>query len=193
MPLNLTMMSSLYYPLLSLANADGNKNWRPHSPECYIQGLAFSQVSSVQFSHSVVSDSLRSHESQHARPPCPSPTPGFHSDSRPSSQWCHPAVSSFVVSFSNAWKWKVKGKSLSRVRLFVTPWTAAYQAPLSMGFSRQEYWSGMPLPSPTVCAIQYISHSIYYTVHITQHILYSIHYICYKGFSGVSVAACHSV
>ena len=98
-----------------------------------------------------------------------------------------------VVSFSNALKWKVKGKSLSRVRLFVTPWTAAYQAPLSMGFSRQEYWSGMPLPSPTVCAIQYISHSIYYTVHITQHILYSIHYICYKGFSGVSVAACHSV
>ena len=48
MPLNLTMMSSLYYPLLSLANVDGNKNWRPHSPECYIQGLAFSQFSSVQ-------------------------------------------------------------------------------------------------------------------------------------------------
>ena len=53
-----------------------------------------------------------------------------------------------VISFSNAWKWKVKMKSLSRVRLFVTPWTAAYQAPLSMGFSRQEYWSGVPLPSP---------------------------------------------
>ena len=53
-----------------------------------------------------------------------------------------------AISFSNAWKWKVKGKSLSRVRLFATPWTAAYQAPLSMGFSRQEYWSGMPLPSP---------------------------------------------
>ena len=52
-----------------------------------------------------------------------------------------------AISFSNAWKWKVKGKSLSRVRLFMTPWTAAYQAPLSMGFSRQEYWSGMPLAS----------------------------------------------
>ena len=50
-----------------------------------------------------------------------------------------------AISFSNAWKWKVKGKSLSRVRLLATPWTAAYQAPLSMGFSRQEYWSGMPL------------------------------------------------
>ena len=53
-----------------------------------------------------------------------------------------------AISFSNAWKWKVKGKSLSRVRLLATPWTAAYQAPLSMGFSRQEYWSGVPLPSP---------------------------------------------
>ena len=53
-------------------------------------------------------------------------------------------------SFSSAWKWKVKGKSLSHVRLLATPWTAAYQAPLSMGFSRQEYWSGLPLPSPAV-------------------------------------------
>ena len=53
-----------------------------------------------------------------------------------------------AISFSNAWKWKVKVKSLSRVQLFVTPWTAAYQAPPSMGFSRQEYWSGLPLPSP---------------------------------------------
>ena len=52
-------------------------------------------------------------------------------------------------SFSSAWKWKVKVKSLSRVRLWPTPWTAAHQALLSMGFSRQEYWSGVPLPSPT--------------------------------------------
>ena len=57
--------------------------------------------SSVQFSHSVVSDSLRPHESQHAKPPCPSPTPGVHSDSRPSSQWCHPAISSSVVPFTS--------------------------------------------------------------------------------------------
>ena len=54
-----------------------------------------------------------------------------------------------AISFSNAWKWKVKVKSLSRVRLFETPWTAACQAPPSMGFSRQEYWSGVPLPSPS--------------------------------------------
>ena len=51
------------------------------------------------------------------------------------------------ISFSNAWKWKVKAKSLSRIRLLAIPRTAAYQAPLSMGFSRQEYWSGVPLPS----------------------------------------------
>ena len=53
-----------------------------------------------------------------------------------------------AISFSNAWKWKEKVKSLSRIRLLATPWTAAYQAPPSMGFSRQEYWSGVPLPSP---------------------------------------------
>jgi len=53
-----------------------------------------------------------------------------------------------AISFSNAWKWKVKVKSLSRVQLFMTPWTRAHQAPLSMEFSRQEYWSGLPLPSP---------------------------------------------
>ena len=59
------------------------------------------KFSSVQFSLSVVSDSLLPHESQHARPPCPSPTPGVHSDSRPLSQWCHPAISSSVIPFSS--------------------------------------------------------------------------------------------
>ena len=58
-------------------------------------------VQSVQFSRSVMSDSLRPHESQHARPPCPLPTSGVHSDSHPSSQWCHPAISSSVVPFSS--------------------------------------------------------------------------------------------
>ena len=55
-----------------------------------------------------------------------------------------------AMSSSNAWKWNVKVKSLSRVQLLATPWTAAYQAPPSMGFSRQEYCSGVPLPSPNV-------------------------------------------
>ena len=71
-----------------------------------------------------------------------------------------------AISFSNAWKWKVKVKSLSRVQLLATPWTAAYQAPLSMGFSRQDYWSGLPLPflnvwvtvlqKSIVCFLKYI-------------------------------------
>ena len=65
-----------------------------------LQTAFLTYFSSVQFSHLVVSDSLWPHESQHARPPCPSPTPGVHSDSRPSSQWCHPAISSSVVPFS---------------------------------------------------------------------------------------------
>ena len=64
----------------------------PHSGE---------RFGSVQFSHSVVSDSFQPHESQHARPPCPSPTPGVHSNSRPSSRWCHPTISSSVVPFSS--------------------------------------------------------------------------------------------
>ena len=55
---------------------------------------------------------------------------------------------SVAISFSNAWKWKVKVKSLSHVQILATPWTAAYQAPPSMGFPRQEYWRGVPLPSP---------------------------------------------
>ena len=63
-----------------------------------------------------------------------------------------------AASFSNAWKWKVKVKSLSYVWLFSTPWTAAHQVPPSMGFSRQEYWSGLPLPTPilTLCVYIYI-------------------------------------
>ena len=78
--------------------------------------------------------SLQSCLCQPTRLPCPWDSPGKNT-----GVGCH--------SFSNAWKWKVKVKLLSRVRLFATPWTAAYQAPLSMGFSRQEHWSGVPLPS----------------------------------------------
>ena len=87
---------------------------------------------------SVVSDSVRPHRGQPTR---------FR---RP---WDSPArtLEWVAISFSNAWKWKVKVKSLSRAWLFATPWTVAHQAPLSMGFSRQEYWSGVPLPSPWYC------------------------------------------
>ena len=65
-----------------------------------------------------------------------------------------------AISFSNAWKWKVKVKSLIRVRPFATPWTAAYQAPLSMGFSRQEYWTGVPLPSVYMILTGYKSSTV---------------------------------
>ena len=83
---------------LSLSSKDfdkeRHKTWK-------ISLLINKTFSSVQFSCSVVSNSLWPHESQHARPPCPSPTPRVHSDSRPLSQWCHPAISSSVVPFSS--------------------------------------------------------------------------------------------
>jgi len=81
-----------------------------------------------------MSDSVRPHRQQPTRLPRPWDSPGK------TLEWV-------TISFSNAWKGKVKVKSLSRVQLLATPFTAAYQAPPSMGFSRQEYWSGVPLPS----------------------------------------------
>ena len=77
----------------SLMNQTRDKN-------CLPQNTNF-QVRSVQFSHSVMSNSLWTHESQHTRPPCPSPTPGVYSNPCPSSRWCHPAISSSVVPFSS--------------------------------------------------------------------------------------------
>ena len=74
--------------------------WRSLVTLSSILHLFIWSFSSVPFSRSVVSDSLRPHESQHARPPCPSPTPGVHPDSRPTSQWCHLAISPSVVPFS---------------------------------------------------------------------------------------------
>ena len=84
------------------------------------------------------------------------------------------------ISFSNAWKWKGKVKSLSLVWLFETPWTAAYQAPPSMGFARQEYWSGVPLPSPE--EISSLSHSIVF--------LYFLALITEEGFL---ISPCYSL
>ena len=75
-------------------------------------------VSSVQFSRSVVSDSLRPHESQHVRPPCPSLAPGVHSNSRPSSRWCHPAISFSVVSFSSCPQFLPASESFPMGQLF---------------------------------------------------------------------------
>ena len=78
----------------------------------------FFVFSSVQFSRSVVSDSLRPHESQHTRPSCSSPSPGVHSDSRPSSQWCHPAISSSVIPFSSCPQSLLASESFPMSHLF---------------------------------------------------------------------------
>ena len=79
-------------------------------------------ISSVQFSRSVVSDSLRPHESQHARPPHPSPTPGVHPNPHPSSQWCHPAISSSVVPFSSCPQSLLASESFPMSQLFCMRW-----------------------------------------------------------------------
>ena len=103
---------------------------------------------SVQFSQSVLSDSLRSHESQDTRPPCPSPTPGLHSDSRPSSQWSHPAVLSSVVLFSSCPQSLPASESFPMSQLFawggqstgVSP-VASFLPKKSQGWSPLE-WTG---------------------------------------------------
>ena len=103
---------------------------------------------SDQISCSVVSDSLRTHESQHTRPPCPSPTPGVHWDSRPSSQWCHPAISSSVVPFSSCLQSLPASESFLMSQLFT--WggqstgvsaLASFLPKKSQGWSPSE-WTG---------------------------------------------------
>ena len=92
---------------------------------------------SVQFSHSVVSDSLRSHESQHARPPCSSPTPRVHSDSCPSSKWCHPAISSSVVPFSSCPQSLPASKSFPMSQLFCMRWPKYWSFSFSITLSKE--------------------------------------------------------
>ena len=114
------------------------------NPYIYI----FSLIVSVQFSCSVVSNYLRPHESQHARPPCPSPTPRLHSNSRPSSLWCHPAISSSVVPFSSCHQLLPASESFPVSQLFA--WggqstgvsaSASFLPKKSQGWSPLE-WTG---------------------------------------------------
>ena len=93
-----------------------------------------------------------------------------------------------AISFSNAWKWKVKVKSLSCVQLLVAPWTAAHQAPPSMGFSRQEYWSGVPLPSPALSYLVFPQNTMLqprlisnFHVHVASHFLTNSRMFSCKG------------
>ena len=92
-----------------------------------------------------------------------------------------------AISFSNAWKWTVKVKSLSCVRLLVTPGTAAYQAPPSMGFARQEYWSGLPLPTCLSC-INYLSIPIYLSVYLLTYLSLFTYFLYEKS---QSITRCH--
>ena len=92
--------------------------------------------SSVQFSRSVVSNSFQPHESQHARTPCPSPTPGVHSDSRPSSPWCHPAISSSVVPFSSCPQSLPASESFPTSQLFTRGGQSTGVSALASSFQR---------------------------------------------------------
>ena len=87
---------------------------------CFLSNLNMNQFSSVQFSHSVVSDSLWPQEPQHTRPPCPSPTPRVYSNSCPSSQWCHPAISSSVVPFFSCPQFLPASGSFPKSQLFTS-------------------------------------------------------------------------
>ena len=118
------------------------------------KGKSYIQIRSDQISRSVVSDSLRPHESQHTRPPCPSPTPGVHSDSRPSSQWCHPAISSPVVPFSSCPQSLPASESFPVSQLFTWGGQSTGVSALtsflpkkSQGWSPSEWTSGISLPS----------------------------------------------
>ena len=111
-------------------------------------------MGSVQFSRSVVSDSLRPHKSQHARPPCLSPTPGVHPDSHPSSQWCHPAISTSVVTFSSCPQSLPASESFPMTQLFA--WggqstgvsaLASFFPKKSQGWSPSEWTGWISLPS----------------------------------------------
>ena len=99
---NLPSMSKPY-PIGNRKQIEQNRSSKEKWKQCSCKnGDSYrAQFSSVQFSRSVMSDSLQPHESQHARPPCPSPTPRVYSNSCPSSRWCHPAISSSVVLFSS--------------------------------------------------------------------------------------------
>ena len=106
--------------LLSPALAGGFFITETPEKPIYISISIYLSIYSDQISHSVVSDSLRPHESQHARPPCPSPTPGVHPDSRPSSQRCHSAVSSSVVPFSSCPQSLLASESFPMSQLFAS-------------------------------------------------------------------------
>ena len=126
----------------------GLSSWISQIAHLTIDSFLVLVIESVRFRRSVVSDSLWPHESQHARPPCPSPTPRVHSDSGPSSQWCHPAISSSVIPFSSCPQSVPASKSFPMSQLFL--WggqstgvsaSASFLPKKSQGWSPSE-WTG---------------------------------------------------
>ena len=130
-----------------------------------------------QLSHSVMSNSLRPHVSQHTRPPCLSPTPGVHPDSRPSSQWCHPAISSSVVPFSSCPKSLPASESFPMSQLFTFP------PKKSQGWSPSEWTGWISLQSKGLsrvfsntivqkhqfmCRLSYIKENVFFILYLFQ-------------------------
>ena len=112
------------------------------------------KIRSDQISHSVMSDSLWPHESQHTRPPYPAPTPGFHPDSHPSSQWCHPDISSSVIPFSSCPQSLPASESFPMTQLFMgggqstgVSASASFPPKKSQGWSPSEWTGWISLPS----------------------------------------------
>ena len=109
--------------------------------------------SSVQFSRSVVSDSLRSHESQHVRPPCPSPTPGVYPNSCPSSWWCHPATSSSVIPFCSCLQSFPASRSFRKCQLFAAGGQSiGVSSSTSVLPVNTQYWSPLGWTGYRVCS-----------------------------------------
>ena len=118
MPLNLITLVNIWH-LIFLPSGSSGSAW-PLESSSYLPKHITVVFSSVQFSHSVVSDSLRPHEPQQTWPPCPSPTPGVHPNPCPSSWWCHPTISSSVVPFSSCPQSFPASGSLQMSQLFTS-------------------------------------------------------------------------
>ena len=129
---------------------------------------------SVQFSRSVMSDSLWPNESQHARPPCPSPTPGVHWDSRPSSQWCHPAISSSVVPFSSCLQSLPASQSFPMSQLFAWGGQSIGVSALAsvLPMNTQDWsplgWTGWISLQHHTSKVSILQHSAFFTVQLSH-------------------------
>ena len=138
-------------------------------------------VSSVQFNHSVVSDSLRSHEPQHTRPPCPSPTPGVHPNPCPLSQWCHPTISSSVAPFSSSFnlsqhqglfKWVSSSHQVAKILEFQLQHRSFQWTPRTISF-RMDWLDLLAVQGTLKSLLQHdnskasiLWHSAFFIVHI---------------------------